>query len=132
MDNISINTHDYDSRLSKILTTKHEISKQEFDIFISTLKEINNFLNQDKSINIQLKINAQKTIHLLANDRKNNYDDLNKIHTELLLPLVWTKIKEFDELSIYDSFVEQLSDIIVSGPCSQGRTTRLLQFLNLN
>ena len=93
MNKITLETHDYDTRLTKIITTKKEISEKEFKIFINCLKEINNFLNLDKNLKINLKINAQKSINLLANDRKNNYDDKNKINVELLLPVIWNKIK---------------------------------------
>ena len=131
MDKTTLETHDYDTRLTKIITTKKEISQKEFKIFIKCLTEINNFLNEDKFLKVNSKINAQKTLYLLANDRRNNYDDKNKIHTELLIPIIWNKVKKYDELTIYDIFVEQLSDIIISGPCSQGRTTRLIQLLSI-
>tara|TARA_B100001248_G_C27386408_1_gene459906 strand:- start:1209 stop:1604 length:396 start_codon:yes stop_codon:yes gene_type:complete len=131
MDKTTLETHDYDTRLTKVLKTKKEISEEEFKIFIKCLKEINNFLNQDKFLKVNSKINAQKTLHLLANDRRNNYDDKNKIHTELLIPIIWDKVKKYNELTIYDIFVEQLNDIIISGPCSQGRTTRLIQLLSI-
>ena len=130
MDNTTLETHDYDTRLTKVITTKKNVSEKEFKTFIKCLTEINNFLNQDRSLKVQSKINAQKTIHLLANDRKNNYDDRNKIHTELLLPIIWNRVKKYNELTIYDIFVEQMSDIIISGPCAQGRTTRLIQLLS--
>lgn len=131
MDKTTLETHDYDTRLTKVFKTKKEISGEEFKIFIKCLKEINNFLNQDKFLKVNSKINAQKTLHLLANDRRNNYDDKNKINTELLIPIIWNKVKNYNELTIYDIFVEQLSDIIISGPCSQGRTTRLIQLLSI-
>lgn len=131
MDKTTLETHDYDTRLSKVLTTKKDISKKEFEIFIKCLKDINKFLNEDKFLKVDSKINAQKTIHLLANDRKNNYDDKNKINVELLLPIIWNKIKNYNDLTLYDIFVEQMSDIIISGPCSQGRTTRMIQLLSI-
>jgi hypothetical protein len=131
MDKTTLETHDYDTRLTKVMTTKKDVSEKEFKIFIKCLTEINNFLNQDKFLKVDSKINAQKTIYLLANDRKNNYDDKNKIHTELLMPIIWNKIKKYNELTMYDTFVEQLADIILSGPCAQGRTTRLIQLLSI-
>ena len=131
MDKTTLETHDYDTRLTKVLTTKQNLSKKELGTFIKCLEEINKFLNEDKFLKVSSKINAQKTLHLLANDRKNNYDDRNKIHTELLVPIIWDKVKKYNELTIYDIFVEQLSDIIISGPCSQGRTTRLIQLLSI-
>jgi hypothetical protein len=131
MDLTTLDTHDYDTRLQKIITTKTEVNETEFKIFIKCLTEINDFLNQDKFLKVSSKINAQKTIHLLANDRRNNYDDKNKINVELLLPIIWNKMTNYNELTIYDIFVEQLSDIIISGPCAQGRTTRLIQLLSI-
>lgn len=131
MDKITLETHDYDTRLTKIIKTKKEISQKEFKIFINCLKEINNFLNLDKNLEIYLKINAQKSINLLANDRKNNYDDKNKINVELLLPVIWNKIKNYNNISLYSVFVEQIADIIINGPCSQGRTTRIIQLLSI-
>ena len=131
MNKITLETHDYDTRLTKIITTKKEISEKEFKIFINCLKEINNFLNLDNNLEIYLKINAQKSINLLANDRKNNYDDKNKINVELLLPVIWNKIKNYNNISLYSVFVEQIADIIINGPCSQGRTTRIIQLLSI-
>ena len=131
MDLTTLDTHDYDTRLTQIITTRQLITENEFKIFVKCLTEINDFLNQDKFLKVDSKINAQKTIHLLANDRKNNYDDKNKIHVELLLPIIWNKVNSYNELTIYDIFVEQLSDIIISGPCAQGRTTRLIQLLSI-
>ena len=131
MNKTTLETHDYDTRLTKIITTKKEVSVEEFKNFINSLKDINNFLNNDKILNKQLKINSQKTINLLANDRKNNYDTKNKINIELILPNIWKKIKNYNENSLYLVFIEQLSDIIKSGPCSQGRTTRIIQFLSI-
>lgn len=131
MDRITLNTHDYDTKLISLINTSKNISNKEYDLFINSLKEINNYINNDKIIDIKLKINAQKTIHLLANDRKNNYDNKNKINTEILLPLIWKNIKKFNEKTLYKLFIEQLSDIITYGKCSQGRTTRLMQFLNI-
>lgn len=131
MNKTTLETHDYDTRLAKIITTKKKVSVEEFKKFINSLKDINNFLNNDKILNKQLKINSQKTINLLANDRKNNYDTKNKINIELILPNIWKKIKNYNDNSLYLVFIEQLSDIIISGPCSQGRTTRIIQFLSI-
>jgi hypothetical protein len=131
MDLTTLDTHDYDTRLKKVITTKKEITENEFKIFVKCLTEINDFFNQDKFLKVSSKINAQKTINLLLNDRKNNYDEKNKINVELLLPMIWNKVKDYNELTIYDIFVEQLNDIIISGPCAQGRTTRLIQLLSI-
>lgn len=124
----SINTHDYDTKLTKIIKTNKDVDTKEYKQFINSLKELNDYINKDNILDINLKINAQKTIHLVANDRVNNFDEKNHIHFELLFPLIWKKIKQFNEVSLYNSFIEQISDIYVNGKCSQGRTTRILQY----
>ena len=123
-----LETHNYDGRLSKVITTKKNISEKEFEIFIKCLVEINTFLKLDSFFNTESKINAKKSIHLLANDRANNYDEKNRIHVELLLPIIWNKVKKHNDSTIYQAFIEQISDIM-NGSCPQGRTTRLIQLL---
>ena len=127
----SINTHDYDTKLTKIIKTNKDVDTKEYKQFINSLKELNDYINKDDILDINLKINAQKTIHLVANDRVNNFDEKNHINFELLFPLIWKKIKQFNEVSLYNSFIEQISDIYVNGKCSQGRTTRILQYYNI-
>lgn len=127
----STNTHDYDTKLTKIIKTNKDVDTKEYKQFINSLKELNDYINKDNILDINLKINAQKTIHLVANDRVNNFDDKNHINFELLFPIIWTKIKQFNEISLYNSFIEQISDIYINGRCSQGRTTRILQFYDI-
>ena len=129
--NTSINTHDYDTKLTKIIKTNKDVDINEYKQFISSLEELNDYINKDNILEINLKKNAQKTIHLVANDRKNNFDCKNHINFELLFPIIWEKIKKFNEISLYNSFIEQISDIYINGKCSQGRTTRMLQYYNI-
>ena len=129
--NLSLNTHDYDKKLTKIIQTNKNVNDNEYKIFINSLSELNNYINKDNILDIKLKINAQKTINLLANDRKNNFDEKNHINFELLFPIIWKKIFTINEKSLYGIFIEQISDIFLNGQCSQGRTTRILQFYNL-
>lgn len=129
--NTSTNTHDYDTKLTKIIRTNKDVDINEYEQFITALNEFNNYINEDNILEVNLKINAQKTIHLVANDRINNFDDKNHINFELLFPIIWNKIKNFNEISLYNSFIEQISDIYLNGKCSQGRTTRILQYYNI-
>ena len=128
----SINTHDYDTKLTHIIKTTPNVTENEYKLFIKSLTELNDYINKDKILDINLKINAQKTIHLIANDRKNNFDEKNHINLEILFPIIWTKIKDLNDISIYKLYIEQISDIYTNGQCSQGRTTRILQFYNIN
>jgi len=77
------------------------------------------------------KHRAHQILNIIKNDRGKpaNYDPKNQIHVDQLLPLVWTKVKEYDD-SAKKLFVEQLGEI-QGGLCPQGRTTRLIQMVEL-
>ncbi len=120
--NLLLNTHYYDGKLPVICTSL--INQIDVNQYIPTLNEISSSLNNG----IPNLPAIQKTLQLFQNDRPNNYDSKNKINAEHLLILVWNKVKTFD-LKAKLVFFEQLADISLYGPCSQGRTTRLIQFL---
>ena len=128
---VSTDTHFYDSHLQQILTTKKDINENEKKNFLKTIIKIMKKLNQFKNIIGPIKYyNVINTIKLFITDVHNNYDEINKIRLELLLPKIWDNIINKDS-SILISFFEQMADIIVSGPCAQGRITRLIQFINI-
>ena len=129
---IAIDTHFYDTHLQQVITTKKDINEDEKKIFLKTIVEIMKKLNQFKNIIEPVKYyNVINTIKLFITDVHNNYDEVNKIRLELLLPKIWNNIINKDS-SILISFFEQMADIIVSGPCPQGRITRLIQFIDLD
>lgn len=70
---------------------------------------------------------TQDIINLLLYDRENNYDVVNKVSMEELLPLAW---QQFSNTELESLLIEQLLDI-KNGVCSQGRTTRVFQLLAL-
>ena len=39
MDKTTLETHDYDTRLTKVMTTKKDVSEKEFKIFIKCLTD---------------------------------------------------------------------------------------------
>ena len=128
---ISTDTHFYDSHLQQVITTKKDINEDEKKEFLKIIIEIMKKLNQFKNIIGPIKYyNVINTIKLFITDVHNNYDEINKIRLELLLPKIWDNIINKDS-SILISFFEQMADIIVSGPCAQGRITRLIQFINI-
>ena len=131
MNKISTDTHYYDTQLQNVFTTKKKINNDEKITFIKTIGEIIKKTKESKELLNPLIFNTvKKTIKLILIDVKNNYDEVNKIRVELLLPKVWNNIKNKD-ISILLVFFEQMADIFISGPCAQGRTTRLIQFLNI-
>ena len=102
--------------------------------FDDTIIDIQNRLNLDYNMNKLLDedtINKAKTVlDLVVKDRINNYDILNDIHFEDLLPRVWRFLKNYDSEGLV-IFYEQLKEI-TSGSFPQGRTTRIFQFYNIH
>lgn len=121
MNNIklSLNTHNYDGYL---IYNNNEKIPITFEESISDIqKDIINFPND-------IRINTLKTLKLFVYDQSGNYDKINNINVKDLLPHVWYHVKNFDKTGKL-VFYEQLSDITKYGQCSQGRTTRLYQFI---
>lgn len=123
-------THDYDGHLRQRYIDLVNKDKREHSSFDDTLDQIFFDLKRlrDKYEQFKKGSNAVlKALTLLNEDRKENYDSKNDIHVEELLPRVWTNVKEYDDDGKF-IFYEQVADILLSGKCAQGRTTRLLQF----
>lgn len=124
---ISTDTHDYDNNIS--YKTKRKINENDKKIFFQTIIEILKKLKDYKSLLTNNVYNSsKKSIKLFVIDIKNNIDKINKIRLEILLPEVWNKTKNKDP-TVLIAFFEQMADIYDSGPCAQGRTIRLIQFL---
>ena len=128
MQNLSINTHDYDSKLRE--DYKKFIIDDDLNLikpldFKETLDEIYLKITQ---IPIQpFTNNAIITINYIFKDRKNNYDITNDINFEDLLTRTWRFLKYYEDNALY-IFLEQLSEILTSGKCAQGRVVRIFQF----
>ena len=137
MNNLSCDTHDYDT----FLNDKYENFRDLDDCFLiepmkfeECVGEIKNRLlfdeEIDKFINKEIKDNCFKVLDLVLNDRKQNIDNTNKIDFEDLLPRVWRFIQHY-EAQCMRVFFEQLSEIL-NGTCAQGRTTRIFQFYSIH
>ena len=111
------NTHYYDGKLPKLELEDLPLS------FLECVEEI-----RAASIDSKYKNLLNAALNLVSIDRKNNYDPKNDLHFEKLLPYIWNKIKLSDDQGVKELFFEQLADI-TRGPCSQGRTTRIYQFI---
>jgi hypothetical protein len=127
----SCNTHDYDGQLREkwfqmrsMLIDRYLPQCLSFD---ETIKEIEQWLDK-KYFNVKRIGRARRSIKILTSQRRGNFDSRNDIDVEELLPILWDKVKNQDDL--HDTFYEQLCDI-TGGSCSQGRSTRLFQFLFL-
>ncbi|CAF2547017.1 unnamed protein product [Rotaria sp. Silwood2] len=127
----SCNTHDYDGKLRQkwfemrsMLITKYLPNCLSFD---NTIKDIEQWLDK-KYFNVKRIGRARRSLKILMSSRHSNFDSRNEINVEELLPILWDKVKNQED--IHDTFYEQLCDI-TGGSCSQGRSTRLFQFLFL-
>lgn len=109
---VSTNTHDYDGKLNKLPS----IAVNEADIFQLYFRLRNP--------------HALGALKLMLTDHKNNYDPTNQLHALELL----TRILQSKQLQeCWAMFEEQMADIILSGPCAQGRCARLYQlYMALN
>lgn len=127
----SCRTHDYDGELREkwfqmrpMLIERYLPHCRSFD---QTLKEIEQWLDR-KYFNVKRIGRARRALSILTSHRRGNFDSRNDIDVEELLPILWNQVKE--KADLHDTFYEQLCDI-TGGSCSQGRSTRLFQFLFL-
>jgi len=128
MGEIKTDTHFYDYKIREDYNHFLNIDKKYLIQPISFYKTLEEILNKIKTFPMNnITITASKTLILFNNDKINNYDKLNKIKLEELLPLTWRFVKNYDTSAIY-LFIEQLSDIFVNGRCAQGRNIRVYQF----
>jgi hypothetical protein len=139
----TVQTHSYDAQLKEVIEKYRPLLKKvevlEIDIkknmFESFLNEINN-LDYDQ----EFKNYSIQSIKNIINDigKSPNYDGTNDLKAEDVLYLILAKLKTlrkkekedviFDHMS---NIIIQLSDMVTSGPCPQGRCTRLWQLFNM-
>ena len=127
----SCNTHDYDGKLREkwfeMRPMLLETCLPTCLSFEKTLNELEQWLERKYSQAKRIG-RARRSMRILTSERRSNFDARNEIDVEELLPILWDKVKNQED--IHDTFYEQLCDI-TGGSCSQGRSTRLFQFLFL-
>ena len=69
---------------------------------------------------------VHRAVQLIASGGAGNDDRANQLDAQIVLRCSWERVRYTETMP---TFFEQLADIILSGPCAQGRTTRLMQFL---
>jgi len=124
---ITNNTHDYDGKWrQQYLEIIDRVTKPDSSVtFEVCIRQITDFQCTDRSV--YLRPNLIRVSTLLLKDKANNYDHVNKLSVEELLPIVWFHCRDDTDLRLL--FREQYADIL-NGPCAQGRTTRLFQILS--
>ena len=125
---ISTDTHNYDYKIGPLYRKYKVIDKKLLEQPLSFDETIDDIFKYADLITDKERFkNVIRTLELLISDSHNNYDDKNHISINDLLPRTFRFIKHYDNNGIL-IFLEQLSDIVTSGQCSQGRTTRIYQF----
>lgn len=116
-----LNTHYYDGKLKSnkfnSISTK-DIKEVEFNKLIT-------FIQKDQTCNVNIRITAIRAVQLIKNSigKSPNYDSTNEIYADDILFHICKKFHN----DILTYLIEQLSDIITSGQCPQGRVIRLIQ-----
>jgi hypothetical protein len=117
-------THHYDGVVGPIYHQLLLNQKPPHITFEEALQRVESWLSLSP---LKEKHHVINTIHLLRSDHSGNFDVANQIRVEDLLPRVVEFVETF-ESSGKDLFLLNLGEIITSGSCAQGRTTRLLSF----
>lgn len=125
-----VETHAYDGKMADVIEKNVENG-------CATLETINGAVLEIQSLAIEFGVDWNAThdtaIQLF---KKMEYDTQNKIVCADVFVSVWRKVRLLFEnvetrkenVFILQMFCEQLSDIVLSGPCAQGQTTRMLNF----
>lgn len=127
---LSTDTHYYDNKLKDELVISTNISKLDMGPIFPEFKRI---LEQNQENG--LYPTAIQALNLIEKDVEcsGNYDSTNQFRADTILYLLYQKLKKFDspppgiDKGLINVIMEGLSDIITSGPCPQGRSTRLYQ-----
>ena len=136
--NAKLNTHYYDGKLlaNELVQAVHDQQKVA-DAELTTHKHLLfTGLIEDIKINPAVldkyRPTAIRAIEVIKQNirQKNNYDQTNSMYADDVLYMVCKKIDHTKNKDVLVYLSEQLSDILTSGQCSQGRSTRIFQVLS--
>ncbi len=128
------NTHYYDGKLSDILVqivqnqqenNSDELTTEKNTLFTRLSKDI----KESPLVPPQYRRTAVIAINKIMQSIRQpaNYDRTNGLYADDVLYLVCKHIYETMNMEALQYLSEQLSDIITSGQCPQGRSTRVFQ-----
>jgi hypothetical protein len=131
------NTHDYDGKLNVHLLVQ-SIQEQQKDISPALITEkiyLFTRLIEDLKLNPNLankyRMTAIQAVNIISRSirQQANFDASNGLFADDVLYIVCKKIEKSRNSDALIYLAEQLSDIITSGQCAQGRSTRIFQVL---
>lgn len=137
MSSNKLNTHFYDGKLKERYSElQQKVNLKETfpdsdNIIGDCIKEIRDFFKQLGKGKKQKLLGSMNILNILERDigKPPNNDTKNNIKVDDLLPLVWARVRKYDECGKI-LFLEQMMEI-KNGMCSQGRTTRLIQMADI-
>lgn len=131
---VNLDTHYYDGKLRANMLIQTVYNQQKLNLTVQK----NTFftrLIQDLELNPVVPEKYRPTAIEAVNQithgirQNSNYDKTNGMFADDILYLVCRKIDETKNIDALVYLSEQLSDIMTSGQCAQGRTTRIFQVL---
>jgi len=128
--NKTVNTHTYDGKLRNIVSQHADLLRKTHSVCVSVKKDTLEKLKQViEEHNTPYTSGAVRALNLIIGDcgKEPNYDSSNDLWAEDLLYLINQKITD----DVVPTLAEQLSDIVTSGKCPPGRTTRIWQVYQL-
>jgi hypothetical protein len=125
-----LNTHHYDGQLNTLYREIESMVKDPPSLE-TTYQEITELINTLLADNKKVRKDTQNILNILQTSTGTpaNYDGSNNINVDKLLPLVWACVKDYDN-SAKMIFLEQIQEM-KNGLCPQGRTTRLIQLVEI-
>nr|QBK87600.1 MAG: uncharacterized protein LCMAC201_05130 [Marseillevirus LCMAC201] len=132
--NQSLDTHHYDGKLhtNTLIKTVYNLTGENL---IDQKNTYFTRLIQDLKLNPivpeQYRPTAIEAVNQITRSirKSSNYDKTNGMYADDVLYLVCRKIDETKNTDALVYLSEQLSDIMTSGQCPQGRSTRIFQVL---
>ncbi len=126
------NTHFYDSCIKQVykecvecdmVTTPSGVNREtpSWESFSALLGEASAEIIGDSL----MSCSARRALELFQRDPSQNVDG-NGLNVQEIFPRVWQRVRELG-LQNAPYVLEQLADIVDSGPCSNGRINRLVQ-----
>lgn len=120
-----LDVHYYDGKLERvdIKEVKSDEKKNQFELLYTLVEKHNGLDNRIKTFSLQ-------AIRIIIDDvnKTPNYSSSDLQRADDILYHICSKIfSEKDQDTIINNLAEQLSDMITSGNCPQGRVQRLMQ-----
>ena len=111
---LSTETHHYDGKLGRIyrqLVADDPLAERDLPSFNESIRFLRQWLDASRLRGDPYHHTVRKAIDLLEHDHKGNFDPINGIHVEELLPRVIKIVKTFDQEGL-ELFLRNVGEIV--------------------